>query len=138
MKAIQIIAILGITLIAYAFITPNRIQQKEPAPWEVPTKYKNMENPHVDDAACTKMGKMLYSRHCRSCHGNTGLGDGPKAARLKTFPGDFSSTEFQKQTDGEIYYKSIIGRDEMPNYEKKIPKDKDRWAVVNYIRTLKK
>jgi hypothetical protein len=46
--------------------------------------------------------------------------------------------DVQKQTDGEIYYKSFIGRDEMPNFEKKIPSESDRWMIVNYIRTMKK
>jgi hypothetical protein len=32
---------------------------------------------------------------------------------------------------------SFIGRDEMPNFEKKIPDVADRWAVIGFIRTLK-
>ena len=35
-------------------------------------------------------GKALYATHCKSCHGTKGLGDGSKAAQLKTEPGDFS------------------------------------------------
>ncbi|MCK5078398.1 MAG: cytochrome c, partial [Bacteroidales bacterium] len=71
------------------------------------------------------------------CHGNKGLGDGPKAKQLETFPGSFATETFQDDTDGEMYFKSIIGRDEMPNYEKKITDDEDRWAIINYLRTLK-
>ena len=57
---------------------------------------------------------------------------------LKTSTGDFSTAKFQAQADGELYYMSFIGRDEMPNFEKKILDEADRWAVIGYIRTMKK
>jgi mono/diheme cytochrome c family protein len=113
-------------------------QQKQPKPWTVPDKYKNMKNTSKKDAASISDGKILYNKECSSCHGKTGKGEGIKAKTLKTSSGDFTTATFQGQTDGVIYYKSFIGRDEMPNFEKKIPNELDRWAVVNYIRSLKK
>jgi mono/diheme cytochrome c family protein len=112
-------------------------QKKGPA-WEIPAKYKSMTNPDKGDADSEKLGKALYAKHCRSCHGNTGLADGPKAKNLETWPGDFSVAKFHAATDGELYFKSIIGRDEMPNFEKSIPDEESRWAIINYIRTFKK
>ena len=50
--------------------------------------------------------------------------------------GDFSSEDFQAQTDGELFYKTTFGRDDMPEYTKKMPDDEDRWLIVNYMRTL--
>ena len=132
MKTIKIFTLIAIAIVGFAFT----VQQKKAGPWEVPAEYKSMENPIADDQASIKKGKMVYMKHCRSCHGNQGLGDGPKAARLKTFPGDFSSAEFHAQKDGEILYKSIIGRDEMPNFEKKITDEEERWLLVNYLRKL--
>ena len=82
------------------------------------------------------IGEELYSKHCKSCHGKEGYGDGTKSKELKTAMRDFSGEEVQSQTDGELYYKGIIGRDEMPNFEKKITDDEERWMVVNYIRSL--
>jgi hypothetical protein len=38
---------------------------------------------------------------------------------LKTNPCDFSSPASQKQTDGELYYKTITEKGKMPAYEKK-------------------
>jgi mono/diheme cytochrome c family protein len=118
-----------------AFTLPQ--DQKQGAPWEIPAEYKKMENPHKGDASLDRLGRSAYSKHCRSCHGNAGKGDGPRARSLETFPGDFSSAEFQAHTDGELYYMSIIGRDEMPNFEGSIPDSEERWAIVNYLRTLK-
>lgn len=134
MKSIKVFIVIAIAVVGFAFTA----QQKKAEAWDVPAEYKSMENPLANDEASVNSGKMVYMKHCRSCHGNAGLGDGPKAARLNTFPGDFSGAEFQAQTDGVIMYKTIFGRDDMPNYESKIPSKKDRWAVVNYMRTFKK
>lgn len=135
-NALSLIALIGLSFAFFAFIVPQ--EQKKAEPWEIPAKYEKMENPYADDASLERVGKMLWSKHCKSCHGNVGLGDGPKAKQLETFPGDFSTKEFQAGSDGAIYYKSIIGRDEMPNFESKIPEEEDRWAIVNYIRTFGK
>ncbi len=108
--------------------------QKKREPWTIPAEYKTKK---MAEASDENQGKMLWAVHCKSCHGNVGLGDGPKSANLKTFPGIFKSPEFQSQTDGAIYYESFIGRGEMPNFEKKIPDEEDRWNIVSYIRKLK-
>lgn len=105
-------------------------------PWEVPAKYEKMKNPTTSDKASLKVGKKLYNKHCKSCHGSEGLGDGSKAAQLDTPSGDFTADSFVIQSDGALFYKSKIGRDEMPSFEKKIPYDEDIWHVVNYMRTM--
>ena len=107
-------------------------------PWIVPESNKKMKNPVASDAESIAAGKALWTTHCKSCHGAKGLGDGPKAATLKTEPGDFSKTETQSQTDGSLFYKTSEGRDDMPSFKKKIPDQDDIWSLVNYLRTLKK
>lgn len=128
--------LIGCTLLL-SFTAP---QDKTTKPWDIPADYLKMTNPQeAGDADMVKVGKMLYSKHCKSCHGNKGLGDGPKAKQLETFAGDFSTEAFNAQSDGEMYYKSYVGRDEMPNYEKKITDEEDRWALITYMRaTFKK
>lgn len=106
-------------------------------PWEVPAKYKTMKNTFKADAASIALGKTLYNKHCKSCHGTKGEGDGPKVINLDVKPRSFLSKEFKAQTPGEIYYKSYVGRGDMPNFEKKIVEEEDRWAVVNYMASLK-
>ncbi len=136
-KTVLTLATVVFALSMMAFVMPQ--DQKKGGPWEIPAEYQSMTNPYADDASLNKIGKMLYSKHCKSCHGNKGLGDGPKAKKLDTFAGDFSTSEFHAMSDGEMFYKSIIGRDEMPNYEGKIPDVEDRWAIINYMRaTFKK
>ena len=107
-------------------------------PWTVPDKYVKMANPVKSDATSLATGKELWNKHCSSCHGKSGKGDGSKAAQLDTQPGDFSKAVFQSQPDGSIFYKTIEGRKDMPSFKKKIPDQEDIWAVVNYSRTFKK
>jgi mono/diheme cytochrome c family protein len=109
----------------------------QPKPWVVPANFKSMKNPVAMSDASAQSGKVLYAKTCAACHGKTGLGDGPKAKTLKSLPGDFSKAASQSQSDGEHFYKTKMGRGDMPKYEGKLSDD-DIWNIVNYIRTLKK
>lgn len=126
-----LISIFAIALCATALVAFTLPQEE----WVVPDKYKNMENPYAGDDE-DGIGEELYMQHCKSCHGKEGYGDGTKAKELETEMRDFTLEEVQEQTDGELYYKSFIGRDEMPNFEKKIRDNEDRWMVVNFMRAL--
>jgi mono/diheme cytochrome c family protein len=127
---ISLIGIAGFLLSAFTVVQPH-------SEWVVPAKYKTMENPTVLDKENLATGKILYTKHCKSCHGKEGYGDGPKADELDGDLGDISSEEFQNQTDGELFYKTTFGRDDMPKFEKKLPEDEDRWLIIRYLRTLK-
>ncbi|MBU3743415.1 MAG: c-type cytochrome [Sediminibacterium sp.] len=107
-------------------------------PWPVPDKAAKTANPVKSDATAIAAGKALWSQHCSSCHGKAGAGDGPKAEQLETQPVDFSKAAFQSQSDGSIFYKTSEGRGDMPSFKKKITDPDDIWALVNYMRTLKK
>ena len=135
MKTTVAMVVFMIGLIAAGFTIKTQQTQKA---WPVPAADKAKKNPVPSSAESIKAGKELWSTNCKSCHGTKGLGDGSKAAQLKTEPGDFSLASFQSQTDGEIFYKLSVGRDDMPASKKKIPDEEDRWNLVNFIRTLKK
>ncbi len=133
----QLISLL-VPIFAGMMLAGFTVIRQQPDPWTVPEKYNKMTNPVKADGESLKEGKALWIKHCQSCHGKTGLGDGPKAAQLKTEPGDFSAPATQKQSDGSLFYKTIEGRDDMPGFKKKIPDEEEVWAIVNFIRTLKK
>ncbi len=136
-RSIKVFSVMFVTA-AFAFmsVTANA-QQKKGEPWVIPAEYKKMANPVAKDDASVKAGMTAYNKNCASCHGKTGLGDGPKGRMTKTFPGDFSGAAFQAYTDGEMFYQTKFGRDEMPAYDKKIP-DTEIWSMIHYMRTLKK
>ncbi len=104
--------------------------------WVVPDKYVKMKNPNASDPDADQNGKKLYAIHCKSCHGTKGLGDGTKAAELKTKIPNFTAPGFKSEPDGSVYYKAYFGRNEMPNFEKKITLEEDRWLLVNYLKKL--
>ena len=113
-KTQKTIVLLLSAMVAIMFIMSStaNAQQAKAKPWPVPDKYKTMKpTVKLNDPAVIANGKDLWAKNCKS---------------------------FQSQTDGEIYYKTSIGRDEMPSYEKKIPDVTDHWALVAYMRTLKK
>jgi mono/diheme cytochrome c family protein len=131
MKTLRSLIVLGIISLAlYSF---DRYCQEE---WDIPEKYVTMKNPTYTTKENLAIGKALYAKHCKSCHGKTGIGDGPKADEFDSDIGDFSSSEFHEQPEGIIFYKSYIGRLDMPNYEKKIPDPEDMWFIVNHLKTL--
>jgi mono/diheme cytochrome c family protein len=129
LNSILIISALAVFTLALAAFT---ISQEK---WEVPAKYKTMKNEYAGEDE-DGIGSELFAQHCKSCHGKEGYGDGTKAKELETEMRDLTSEEVQGQTDGELFYKSFIGREEMPNFEKKIKDDEDRWMVINYLRSL--
>jgi mono/diheme cytochrome c family protein len=124
--------------IPFLFVVSSFVLKSSQTPWVAPDKAAKVPNPIKSDATSIADGKALWVKHCQSCHGKSGLGDGSKAAQLKTEPGNFSTADFQKQSDGSIFYKTAEGRDDMPSFKKKIPDQDELWSIVNYVRTLKK
>jgi mono/diheme cytochrome c family protein len=139
MKAILSLLLGGALVILFSLgLVSFTYPTKTLGDWVVPEKYKTMKNPYAGKADAEGTGKSLYKTHCASCHGKEGLGDGTKAAQLEEELRDFSGKDVQSQSDGVLYYKGIIGKGEMPNFEKKIPSEEDRWMLINFLRTLKK
>ena len=132
MKTLLFVPAFGLLLLVSSFLT------QEKKPWIVPEKSAKMANPVKSDAPSLKEGKGLWVTHCQSCHGKSGMGDGSKAAQLKTEPGNFTLAATQKQSDGSLFYKITEGRGDMPSFKKKLPEAEDTWNIVNYMRTFKK
>lgn len=123
------IALPAVALVAGAGVAAVSAQGE----WKAPADAKGMKNPvkGVGNA------KKNIETNCATCHGASGKGNGPAAAALPPpKPADWTSARVQKETDGELFWKISNGRGAMPPW-KHLP-EKDRWEIVNYIRTLKK
>ena len=131
----QFLFLLTILIVTGALLSFS-IREFQSDPWEVPAKYKKMKNPYLNVVDDENIGRILYSKHCKSCHGTKGKGDGKKADSVDTPIGDFTDDSFKDQTDGSLYYKTFIGRDDMPSFKKKITDEEDKWLLINYIKTL--
>ncbi|MFZ4522607.1 MAG: c-type cytochrome [Bacteroidales bacterium] len=131
---IKLIAISAGLVLTFSFATATKAQTA--GGWNIPAKFKTTKNPVASNAGSLADGKDLFNKHCKSCHGPKGLGDGPKAATLDVSCSDFSTKKFQAMTDGEIFFQVSEGKGKMPNFRKTITDDNARWAIVNYMRTM--
>jgi len=104
--------------------------------WEAPKDSKNHKNPVLNNDESINKGKAVYKSLCAACHGETGKGDVPAMQNLNPKPADLTANSFQQQTDGELFWKISEGKGLMASY-KNMLSEKDRWNVVNYLRSLK-
>ena len=105
--------------------------------WIAPKSADKIKNPIKIDANSVKSGKKLYKALCAICHGHKGKGDGMAGSGLNPKPANFVKKDFQSQTDGAIFWKLSEGRSPMAGYKTSLS-EKQRWQIVNYLRTLKK
>ena len=104
-------------------------------PWAAPARSAKKANPVAVDDQSLAAGKNLYAKHCLSCHGATGVGNGPAAKDLEKNPGDLSKPIMWDQTDGAVFWKITTGKKPMPSFET-LTTETERWQIVNYMRTL--
>ena len=101
--------------------------------WKAPATAKSMKNP-VSMAEGAKTGQSVFQENCAICHGKGGKGDGEAAAAMNPKPKSLVGRSVQVQTDGELFWKITEGREAMPSW--KALSDKERWSLVDYIRSL--
>ena len=126
-----------IVLICLLFASSYIFAQTKGAKWEPPKSVDNLKNPLTPDAGALKEAKAMYTTYCTPCHGDKGKGDGVAAAGLSVKPADHSSVVVQNQTDGALFWEMSEGHNPMPSYKQSFS-EKQRWQLVNYIRTLSK
>ena len=96
------------------------------------------QNPVAADQASLTRGAELFAINCQMCHGVSGEGNGPVAPFLTTFkPANLTSPLLNAMSDGAIFITISQGvPDRMPALNENLTV-RERWDVVNYIRTLK-
>lgn len=111
----------------------------------VPTKVP--AEPGLTLDALTR-GKEAYVRlQCTACHGEHGIGDGPASATLKDSfglplrPRDFTIGAFRGGSDGRDLYLRIangMAGTPMPPFDDSVLPPDERWALVQYIQSLRR
>jgi mono/diheme cytochrome c family protein len=138
--------IIKIEWVSFMEIQPSFRQMENPLPVpgrsipvEGPAYIPNIgapENPVTADAVSVARGRQLFMINCQMCHGPTGAGTGPIAAFLANKPANLTSDLIQGKSD-EVLFMSITngtpGR--MPPMNENLTL-RDRWDLVNFIRTL--
>lgn len=85
------------------------------------------------------LGKAKYEIYCLVCHGATMKGDGPVAPKMMVVkPPALVSDKVKGYKDGRIFHVITFGQGVMGSYATQIHDQKQRWAIVNYIRMMQK
>ncbi len=101
----------------------------------------HLENPQPMSLQSLENGRAQFEVFCATCHGQTGLGDGP-VSMTGSISGPFAAvlpiagpaSIAKLRSDGHVYTTIRYGRRRMPGYAR-IPSEA-RWDIVNYIRYL--
>jgi len=101
----------------------------------VPADKKAKASPLLFNNAAVKDGEAIYNKNCISCHGNPSKANYQKS--MSPVPGDPAEEKFQKNSDGELFYKIGAGNAVMPMF-KNVLSEEDRWKLVGYIRSFNK
>jgi len=95
------------------------------------------ENPIPADDVSISRGQTLFTINCIMCHGATGEGNGQIGALLANKPANLTSIITQSKNDGALFLTLTNGVEgKMPPMVENLTV-RDRWDVINYIRTLK-
>jgi len=95
-------------------------------------------------AADVAVGAKTFKMFCETCHGPTGAGDGPVGKTLVPPPRNFQLAEFKYGgTDQAIFEVITNGAASKGGSPLMAPwgavvSEGDRWALVKFVRTLKK
>ena len=139
--------VIKIDWITFMEIQPSFDAQEDPLPVPArsipvdgPVSIPNMGapvNPVVADEVSIERGHTLFTINCIMCHGATGEGNGQIAALLANKPANLTSLVTQSKSDGALFLTITNGvTDRMPALNENFTV-RERWDIVNFIRTLK-
>jgi mono/diheme cytochrome c family protein len=83
------------------------------------------------------LGQKQFKLNCASCHGNSGTGDGPKAATLNPPPRNFTTEKFKKGASVLQIYNTLatgVTGTSMPSFD--LLPEENRMAMAHYVRTF--
>lgn len=105
----------------------------------VPPAYAGLRNLLPQTSATVERGAKVYEANCASCHGFTGLGDGPAGRALTPRPANLAwlSRMPMSRWDPFMYWTVAEGGapfgTAMPSFKDSLSKE-DTWAVIAYIQ----
>lgn len=135
------VRIIGAAMVVVSAFPAEARSQLHPAEPHRHPEAQALSNPAAATPETMKNGAALYARHCASCHGPNGLGNGRLAAGMAAYgarPSDLTDADWQHgSSEGEVFavVKDGLGSDsQMPAYGGRLA-ELDIWHVVQFIRS---
>jgi mono/diheme cytochrome c family protein len=104
----------------------------------VPAEYAQKTSPFAADEASLGRGQAIYDQQCATCHGESGMGDGPAGANLDPPASPVAHTS-QMLADDYLFWRLSEGgmpfKTAMPAWKDILSEDQ-RWDVLHYVRAL--
>ena len=103
-------------------------------------QYASKVNPLPGSAENFKAGQKLYEQNCASCHGPTGLGNGPAGKNLNPPPPNIAaSSKMPMSSDGYLYWTIAEGgvplHTAMPPFKNTLKPDQI-WKIIIFLSGL--
>lgn len=98
---------------------------------------KDLKNPLPYTQESVDQGREAYFYFCVQCHGPRADGNGTVGQSFAPLPANLRDAGVQRQSDGELFFKISLGFGRHPPLASTVS-EPDRWAVVNYIRSMKR
>lgn len=96
---------------------------------------KRLTRPTITPRPDSRSGAELFATYCAVCHGPQGTGVADAPVKEMAAP-SLLTAQARGYNDGYLYSLVRYGRLRMPQYGDKITRIDERWAVVDYIRSL--
>jgi mono/diheme cytochrome c family protein len=126
MKIIPALLVL-FSFFAICFMSPSGNRNTTCLSWAGESRSKS--SPSLDAM------KEFYVKECKSCHGETGKGDG-RLSRILTAPvGNLTDPKMWERSDEQLFDVICQGKDPMPAYRGSLKEEGCR-TMVDYVRTL--
>ena len=105
---------------------------------QIPDEYAGLTNPVAADADSLARGEKMYTALCSSCHGDTGMGEGPTGEALNPPASPIAHTS-QMLSDAYLFWRITEGgsafETAMPAWGDALDEEL-RWDIINYTRSL--
>ena len=93
-----------------------------------------LQNPLRADDAVLEDGKVLYTRMCAHCHGETGAGDGLVAPKFKGVA-NLTSAAIKAKPEAHIYQVITKGKGRMMPHNTQV-NPQERWKIAMYVKQV--
>ncbi len=96
-----------------------------------------VRNPLPSTPEVIERGRTAYGYFCVMCHGPKLDGNGTVGQSFSPLPADLISPYVQQQNDGTLFYRISLGYKRHPPLASTVAVE-DRWAVMAYIRSVRR